>query len=239
MSCHCHLTPMPYLILFMLIFTTSIGLASNKERKMENVWNQYIDYWKKHDKGIKTNLGDSNKDIKEVEDFFHKELPNSLKESLILQYHYSRRGENNLRYSWFGDLIETNLLTSKMIIEEYLEALKSLDINKNDMKNIYIGDIRPYTKKGWTKDWIPILVRRDVDITLFLDLRNDSNRYGQVLAILPYAETDDNRFHNRFAFISDSFEGFMQEALDYIRMHKGLDNAYFLKKLKLPMNYFQ
>lgn len=231
-----------YLILFMLVFASNIGFASNQktgEKKMENIWNQYVDYWKKHDKGIKSELGDSQKDIKEVEEFFHKELPKSLSKSLRQHHHYSRREKNNLRYSWFGDLIEINFLTSKMMIEEYIEALKTLDMNKDDMKNIYIGNIEPYTKQGWTKDWVPILVRRDVDITLFLDLRSDSNKYGQVLAIFPYTETDKDGFHNRFAYISDSYEEFMQEALEYMKANKGLDNKYFLDKLNLPFSYWE
>ena len=231
-----------YLILFMLVFVTNIGLASDEtieEKKMEDIWKQYVEYWKKHDKGIKFGSGDSPEDIKKAEEFFNKELPKSLKKSLSLNYHPYRKGKDSKYvYSWFGDLIETKLLTSKMMIEEYTMWLKPLEINKDGMKNVYIGDIEPYTKKGWTKDWIPILTRADVDITLFLDLRSDSNKYGQVLLVYPSADVNDN-FHNRFAYVSDSYEEFMQEALEYMKINKGLDNKYFLDKLNLPLSYWE
>jgi hypothetical protein len=231
-----------YLMLLMLVFVTSTGLASSEKREektVKNVWKQYVDYWKKHDKDFKPSSGDSQKDIMEVEKFFHKELPKSLSISLNLYYHYSRRGKNGLRYSWFGDLIEINFLTSKMMIEEYRKFLQNMEINEDGIKNIYIGDIKPYTKKGWPKDWIPILVRYDVELTLFLDLRNDSNHYGQVLALWYYQETDKDGFHNRFAYISDSYEAFMKEAFEYMKANKGLDNKYFLEKLDLPLFYWK
>ena len=232
-----------YLILFMLVFATNIGLASDEtieEKRMEDIWKQYVEYWKKHDKGIKFGSGDSPEDIKKAEEFFNKELPKSLKKSLSLNYHPYRKGKDSkYAYSWFGDLIETKLLTSKMMIEEYEKFLIRMEINENGVKNVYIGDIKPYTKKGWTKDWIPILVRYDVDITLFLDLRSDSNKYGQVLALFYYQETDKDGFHNRFAYVSDSYEEFMQEALEYMKINKGLDNKYFLEKLNLPLSYWE
>lgn len=221
-----------------MVFSANIN-QNIKDKNMKNIWKAYVNYWEMHDNKIKINLGDTQKDIESLEIFFDTFLVQPLKESLLSQYHYSRRGNDGLRYSWFGDKIETNFLTSKMMIEEYKQFLSKMEINEDGMQSIYIGDIKPYKGKGWTKEWLPILTRYDVDITLFLDLRNDSNSYGQVLALLYYHETTEYGFHNRFAFVSDSFEDFMQEALEYIKIHKGLDNAYFLKKLKLPMNYFQ
>jgi cell wall assembly regulator SMI1 len=230
------------LIVFILICTSHIGVAATQKikenNKMENIWKQYIEYWQKHDKEIKFGLGDNQSDIKSVEEFFHLKLPISLKKSLSLNYHSYRKGKNSkYPYSWFGDLIETKLLTAKMMIEEYTMWLKPLEINEGDMKSVYVGDIKPYTQKGWIKDWLPILTRADMDMTLFLDLRSDSNKHGQVLLIYPSAEVNDE-FHNRFAFVADSFEDFMKEALEYMKIHKGLDNDYFLKKLELPLNYY-
>jgi cell wall assembly regulator SMI1 len=237
-----------YFIITLLIATYTC-IASDLDTRIKNkgeekvinsVWKEYFTYWRNKDKKLQINRGDKLEEIIEFEKEINIKLPKEFKKSLSSQFHFSRDGNNGLRYSWFGDLIEINFLSIKKIKKEYEVSLEEIEINVDNLTNVYMGNITPYKEKGWSKYWIPIIVRYDVNIIVFLDLRTnlDSNEYAQLLVINPYIETERDGWHNRIAFVSNSYTSFMQEALEYMSVHGGLDNNYFLTKLNLPLSYW-
>ena len=232
-------------IILLTFILCSQSFASNKNTKEEsiliyNIWDQYVHYWNKKDSEIKIGLGDSKDYVEKLENKLSLKLPLDLKQSLSIQYHFSRRGKDGLRYSWFGDLIEINFLSTNMIYEEYKICKKNIEINNAELKNVYVGNVISYNEKNWSKHWIPILTRNDVDIIVFLDLRENisNDDYGKVLAIIPYAETDKDDYHNRIAYIAESYSDFMKKSMEYIKINGELDNKYFLNLFDLPMSYW-
>jgi len=212
-------------------YTADFMFTKKGDNNMSSeIWQAYINYWTNKDKSLKINLGEDTQKIEEYENRIDIKLPDELKKSLLNQYHYSRRGDDGLRYSWFGDLVEINFLSLKKMQEEYQNCLKedlTSEINTaEEVQNIYIGDIAPYKEKGWSKFWIPILVRYDVELIIFLDLRPDINQeqYGSVLVIMPLTEENGDDWHTRIAYVAGSFNTFMKEALEYMSLYGGLDN---------------
>ena len=193
--------------------------------RIEKIWDELYIFWKQIDNQTLKINAKSSEDIVKLEQILNIELPIEFKTSLSYVCHSAR---NKMDDSWFGNYIETNFLTINEIEEEYQECINVID----EVENIYTGDILTYDREDWSKYWIPILTRMDIDIIIFIDLReNIGKQYGQILLYQPNIEIEDGHWVNHISYIASSYTQFMEQMLTEIKSTKGIKEKYFAQFL--------
>jgi len=230
----------------------------NSSLTMEEVWQEYKEYWLKHEPKMtapETCTPHTEEEIVKLEHILDVKLPEDLKTSFRTVNHSSKKCDDNLVHSWFGSKTGVRLSIPSDIIDKNNNSLQTIDLFGTDY-NIYDGQITPYDviPRQWPNKWV--LIADKYDVVFFIDLRdNIGDEYGQVLAYMNtfeigtkppkhllknlnnYTPNPNNSF-NHFVFIAKDYKTFMQLMLEEIKENGELKDRYFTNLFDLPMNYF-
>jgi len=230
------------IIITVLLVSFCMAEDDNKRSNemINKCWDKHEIYWKNRDSNIVVKKGDELQTIERFEKKYDVILPNDYKQSLLRNYHYSRRGRDGLRYSWFGDDIEINFLSINKIEKELIDLVQYVDFEESsNYKIYYFGNISKYLNKTWSRKWIPILERTDVDLDIYIDLDEDSPNYGKVIIFHPFIYLKEMGDHARFAVVADTYSKFFENIQKYMIQHGSVNNNYFEKLLYLPKDYWE
>jgi len=230
-------------------------------KTMKQVWEEYKEYWLKHEPTM-TEPSSCRPNTKQEVDALERSLsitlPSDFKTSLLFVKHGSKKCDDNLHHSWFGSKTGIELYETKTILSETISLRKHEELDIRDY-NIYWNEITPIDKtlKTWSKQWLPIASK--YDIVFFIDLREDiGKQYGQVLAFLPTTEggkngvkppehllkqidnytPNPNNAYNNFVYIAPDYKTFMQLMLEEIKANGKLKDRYLTNLFNLPSFYF-
>lgn len=238
---------------------TKATTAIDNTLTMEEVWEEYKEYWLKHEPNMtapETCIPHTEEEILEVEHILDVKLPEDLRTSFKTVNHQSKKCDDNLVHSWFGSKTGVSLSIPSDMIDKDKNSLQSIDLFAADY-NIYDGQITPYKSRQWPKKWI--LIADKYDVTFFIDLREGiGSEYGQIIAFLHtfegtksegkpradllaklknYTPNPNNSFNN-FVFLAKDYKTFMQLMLEEIKENGELKDRYLTNLFDLKADYF-
>lgn len=173
-------------------------------KKIETIWNELFEYWKKNEPYFIQPKGSSKKDIEEVEKELGLTLPHSLKDSLEQCNSYPDNWEKVIKSSALLLGEAGQLYSTQQIIEWYKENMAYK--GTNPFKNVYGNTVSP--NGTWEKSWIPIY-DYNADIFFAIDMRKENGvPNGKVL----YMDFE----YSILAVVADSYEEFLNQVCEAI-----------------------
>ena len=228
---------------------------------MEEVWEEYKEYWLKHEPNMtapETCTPHTEEEISKLEYVFRITLPEDLKISFKTVNHLSKKCDDNLVHSWFGSKTGISLSTPSEILNEGRSLFHDVYV-PNASYNIYNGKITPFNEanKNWENHLV--LIADKYNLYFFIDLREGiGSEYGQVIAYLDtfegtksegkpradllaklknYTPNPNNSFNN-FVFVAKDYKTFMQLMLEEIKENGELKDRYLTNLFDLKADYF-
>jgi len=173
-------------------------------KTVDEVWDELIDYWQKHEPSFKGCVGATNRQISKVEDAINISLPISLKKSLKRCNNYpidfnQVKKSSSLLFGEAGKAYDV-----KKIIEWQKEKL-SFSCSF-PFENVYGDIISP--QKGWDKAWIPIY---DYNTSVFFCI-DTRKKNGIVQEKILYIDEE----YDTLALVANSYQEFLNMVLNAI-----------------------
>jgi len=178
------------------------------------IWDDLFSYWQQNEPHFTMCKGAGEEEIKSLETSLCVELPNSLKESLKRCNAYPETSQKIKNSS----CLLTGGAGKLFNVEEINESYQEMSLYK-----FFEGEAMPYehvdngleTSTRWSEHFIPFY-SWNCDVFALLDLRPNSNNYGQVLFEYPESST--------LGIWAKSYEEFLQLIADAVIDHGAFNN---------------